>query len=130
MEAVLALVLAAGVTVAVKVLPSVRVIAESVPPETVISLLENVVPGFSEKLKVMMAVSVALRGDLEVVIVSVGATASTLVVWPVKARLFNSTLALLSPALEMIISGLPSLLTSPKAKENCPLLPVEKLILG
>ena len=77
----------------------------------------------------MVAVSVALRVDLEAVIVSVGAIASTLVVCPAKARLFSSTLALLPSALEVIISGLPSPLTSPKANENWDVLPVAKSIL-
>ena len=60
---------------AVRIVP-VPVMAESVPPETVTSLLENVVPGFSEKVKVMVAVSPLFRVDTLLVIVRVGAWVS------------------------------------------------------
>ena len=133
MDAVPALVLAAGVKVAVKVLPTVRVIAESVPPVTttspVVPSQEKELPGSSEKVKVMVAIPFAMRVDWPAVIVSVGAIASTLAVCPVKARLFNSTLALLLFVSVVIMSGLPSPLTSPKANENWDVLPVAKSIL-
>ena len=51
MDAVPALVLADGVKVAERVSP-VPEISESVPPVTTTSLLEKVVPGSSEKVKV------------------------------------------------------------------------------
>ena len=132
-DAVPALVLAAGVKVAVKVLPTVRVIAESVPPVTMTSPVvpsqEKELPGSSEKVKVMVAIPFAMRVDWSAVIVSVGAIASTLAVCPVKTRLFNSTLALLLFVSVVIMSGLPSPLTSPKANENWDVLPVAKSIL-
>ena len=75
MDAVPALVLADGEKVAERVSP-VPVMAESVPPETVTSLLENVVPGSSEKVKVMVAVSPLFKVDTLLVIVRVGAWVS------------------------------------------------------
>ena len=127
-----ALVLADGVKVAERVSP-VPLMAESVPPVTttspVVPSQEKELPGSSEKVKVMMAVSFAMRVDWSAVIVSVGAIASTLAVCPVKARLFNSTLALLLLISAVIMSNLPSPFTSPKAPENCTLLPVAKSIL-
>ena len=56
---------------AVRIVP-VPVMAESVPPETVTSLLENVVPGFSEKVKVMVAVSPLFKVGTLLVMVRVG----------------------------------------------------------
>ena len=79
MEAVPALVFGVGVKVAVRVRPE-PVMAESVPPVTatspVVPSQEKELPGSSEKVKVMVAVSVALRVDWEAVIASVGAMVS------------------------------------------------------
>ena len=75
MKAVLALVFGVGVKVAVRVGPE-PVMVESVPPETVTSLLEKVVSGSSEKVKVMVAVSPLSTGDRFVLMIRVGAWVS------------------------------------------------------
>ena len=81
-DAVPLLVLAFGVKVAVVlkyVFPSVPVnevmaemVAERLPPETVISERVKVVPGFSEKVNVISACSPALKVDRLLVIVTLG----------------------------------------------------------
>ena len=71
----------------------------------------------SKPVPVMISVvAVAARSPLFKV--TVGATA-TVAVFPVKARLFKSTLALLEeePEFAVMISNLPSPFTSPKATE-------------
>ena len=74
-----ALVFGVGVKMAVRVRPE-PVMAERVPPVTerspVAPSQEKELPGSSEKVKVMVAVSVALRVDWEAVIASVGAMVS------------------------------------------------------
>ena len=79
------LVLASGVNVAVVlnfVFPSVSVnelmaeMGERLPPETVISERMKVVPGFSEKVNVMVACWPALRVATLLVIVTVGGRVS------------------------------------------------------
>ena len=96
MEAVPALVLAAGVKVAVRVRPE-PVMAERVPPVTatspVVPSQEKELLGSSEKVKVMVAVSDALRVDWEAVIASVGAMVSV-----AAAVLKLSVVGLLMPA--------------------------------
>ena len=79
MEAVPALVLADGVKMALRVRPE-PVMAERVPPVTatspVVPSQEKELLGSSEKVKLMVAVSVALRVDWEAVIASDGAMVS------------------------------------------------------
>ena len=79
MEAVPALVLADGEKVAVRIAP-VPVMAESVPPVTttspVVPSQEKELPGSSEKVKVMVAVSPIFKVDTLLVIVRVGAWVS------------------------------------------------------
>ena len=75
MDAVPALVLADGVKVAERVSP-VPEISESVPPVTTTSLLEKVVPGSSEKVKVIVAVSPLFKAKALLVMVRVGAWVS------------------------------------------------------
>ena len=80
MEAVPALVLAGGVKVAVRVRPE-PLMAERVPPVTatspVVPSQEKELPGSSEKVKVMVAISPIFRDDLSLVIARVGAMVST-----------------------------------------------------
>jgi len=96
MEAVPALVLADGVKMALRVRPK-PVMAERVPPVTerspVVPSQEKELPGSSEKVKVMVAVSVALRVDWEAEIASVGAMVSG-----AAAVLKLSMVGLLTPA--------------------------------
>ena len=68
-----------GVKVAVRVRP-VPEMAERLPPETVISERVKVVPGSSEKVNVMFAVSPALRVATLLLIATVGATVSMVIV--------------------------------------------------
>ena len=79
MDAVPALVLADGEKVAVRVSP-VPVMAESVPPETltspVVPFQEKELPGSSEKVKVMVAVSPLFKVGTLLVMVRVGAWVS------------------------------------------------------
>ena len=49
-----------------------EMVSERLPPETVISERVKVVPGFSEKVNVMVAVSPALKVDRLLVIVTLG----------------------------------------------------------
>ena len=79
MEAVPALVLADGVKVAVRVTP-VPVMGESVPPVTttlpLVPSQEKELPGSSEKVKVMVAVSPLFKVDASLEMVRVGAWVS------------------------------------------------------
>ena len=84
-DAVPLLVLAFGEKVAVVlkyIFPSVPVnelmaeMAERLPPETMISERVKVVPGFSEKVNVMVALSPALRVERLLVIVTIGGRVS------------------------------------------------------
>ena len=79
MDAVPALVLADGEKVAVRVSP-VPEMGESVPPVTttspVVPFQEKELPGSSEKVKVMVAVSPLFKVDTLLVIVRVGAWVS------------------------------------------------------
>ena len=86
-----------GVKVAVRVVP-VPVRAESVPPEKLTSLMVKEVPGFSEKVNVMVAVSPALRVERTLLIVRVGCSVSMVMV---KAELAADSLPALSVALAL-----------------------------
>ena len=66
-----------GVKVAVRVRPVRPAIGERVPPETVMSWLVNVLPGSSEKVKVMVAVSPIFKVDLSLAMITDGAIVST-----------------------------------------------------
>ena len=92
-----------------------------VPLLKVTVLLEAVV---SKPVPVMISV-VAVAARLLVFEVTVGA-AATVAVCPVKARLFKSTLTLLEPKFDVMMSSLLSPFTSPTVTENV-LLPVAKL---
>ena len=76
MEAVPPSVSGVGVKVAVRVAPESERF-ERVPPETVMSWSVNVLPGSSEKVKEMVAVSPIFRVDLPLVMATVGAMVST-----------------------------------------------------
>ena len=66
-----------GVKVAVRVRPVKPAIEERVPPETVMSWSVNVLPGSSEKVKVMVAVSPIFKVDLSLLMATDGAMVST-----------------------------------------------------